>query len=129
VIERSSDRADERAKRSRQRHELDFGSRFLGVVVERRAYAVEAEIADAEFVVLILDRAGPKADDVDRGGLRPKFAFAGVFDLLQRDAPVVRRAFHGGNMVERAEAGDRCAHIAAVEQVRAADRLSFRVKR
>jgi hypothetical protein len=51
---------------------LDFGSRFLGVVVERRSDAVEAEIADAELVVVILDRAGPEADDVDRRALWPK---------------------------------------------------------
>src|SRR5262249_37093342 len=37
--------------------------------------------------------------------------------------------FHGGNMVERAGAGDGGAHVAAVEQVGAADRLPFRMKR
>jgi hypothetical protein len=79
--------------------------------------------------VVIIDRAGPEADDVDGRGLRPKLAFAGVLDLLERDAPVGGRAFHRGNMIERAEAGDRGAHIAAVEQVRAADRLSLGVER
>jgi hypothetical protein len=32
-------------------------------------------------------------------------------------------------MIERAEAGDRGAHVAAVEQVGAADRLSLGVER
>ena len=99
------------------------------MVVKCRSDAIEAEIADAEFVVLIIDRASPEADDIDRGRLRPKLAFACVFDLLERDAPVRRRAFHCGDMVERAEAGDRSAHIAAVEQVGAADRLPLGVER
>jgi hypothetical protein len=99
------------------------------VVVERRLHAVDAAIADAELVVVILDRAGPVADHVDGRALRPKLAFAGVFDLLERDAGVGRRAVQGGNVIERAEAGDRGAHIAAVEQVGAADRLSLGVER
>jgi hypothetical protein len=72
VVELGSDRADERAERRRHRHELDFAPGFLGVVVERRLNAVDAVVADAELVVVILDRAGPEADDVDRRALWPK---------------------------------------------------------
>jgi len=87
------------------------------VVVEGRLDAVEAAIADAEFVVVIFDRAGPEADDVDCRTLRPELAFTAVSDLLQGDARVGGRAVQGGNMVERAEASDRGADIATVEEV------------
>src|SRR5947199_366268 len=70
-----------------------------------------------------------EADAVDRRALRPELAFAAVSALLERDARVGGRAVQGGDMVERAEAGDRGADVAAIEQVRAADRLSLRVER
>ena len=79
--------------------------------------------------MVILDRAGPVADHIDGRGLRPKLAFAGVFDLLERDAGVGRRPVHCGNVIERAEAGDRGADIATVEQVGAPDRLALGVER
>jgi len=82
VIELRPPRADQRPDRGRHRHELDFVSELLGVVVERRLHAVDAAIADAELVVVILDRAGPEADDIDGRALRPELAFAAVSDLL-----------------------------------------------
>src|SRR5262249_284082 len=117
MIELCPPRADERAERRRHRHELDFVPDLLGVVVERGLNAVDAAIADAELGVVIFDRAGPEADDVDRRTLRPELAFTAVSDLLQRDARVGARAVQSGNMVERAEAGDGGADIAAVEEV------------
>src|SRR5262249_56577837 len=86
MLELSSDRVDERAERRRQRQELDFGPAFLGVVVERRLDAVEVEIAEADLVVVIFDRAGPIANDVDGRAFRPKLAFARVFHLVDGDA-------------------------------------------
>jgi hypothetical protein len=129
VVELPTDDADERAERRRHRQELDLASGFLGVVVERRLHAVDVEIAEADLVVVILDRAGPVADHVDGRVLRPKLALAGVLHLFQGNAGVGLRAGQGGNIIERAEAGDRGAHIAAVEQVGAADRLSLGVER
>src|SRR4029077_13395425 len=102
---------------------------LLGVIVERRLDPVDAAIANAELVMVILDRAGPEANDVDRRALRPELAFAAVSDLLQRNARVGGRAVQGRNMIERAEAGDRGADIAAVEEVGAADRLALRMER
>ena len=61
-------------------------------------------------------------------GVRPLVIDA-LQDLLDRDAGIGRRAGQGGNVIERAEAGDRGAHIAAGEEVGAADRLSFRMER
>ena len=129
VIELSPDRANERAEWRCQRQELDFASGLLRVVLERGLDAVDAVFADADFVMVIFDRAGPEADHVDGRAFRPKLAFAGVLDLIDGDAGVRRRAVHGWDVVERAEAGDRGAHIAAGEEVGAADRLSFRMER
>src|SRR5262249_58936625 len=86
VLELPAHDADELAERRRYRHELNFAPGFLGVVVERRLDAVDAGIAEAELVVVILDRAGPGADHVDGRGLRPKLAPAGVFDRVDREA-------------------------------------------
>jgi hypothetical protein len=99
------------------------------VIIERRLHAVDAVIAESNLVMVILDRASPIADDIDDRAFRPEFAFAGVSDLLQRDAGVARRAVHGGNVIKRAEARDRGTHKAAIEEVGAADRLSFRMER
>src|SRR5262249_56642711 len=61
VVELPAHDADERAERRCHRQELDLAPGFLGVIVERRLHAVDVEIAEADLVVVILDRAGPVA--------------------------------------------------------------------
>jgi hypothetical protein len=60
--------------------------------------------------------------------LRTKLAFAGEFVLLHVDAGIGRRAVERGNAVDAGEAGIGGADIAAVEQIRAADRVPFGVQ-
>ena len=127
MIELGSPRADQPADGGADRHQLDFGLGLLGVIVERRLDAVDAVVAQADLVVAVLDRAEPEADHVDGRGVRAEFAAAGVAHLLELDARVGRCAIQRGHVIERGEARDRGADIAAVEQIGAADRLPLGV--
>ena len=125
VVELGADGADQGAEWRGHRHELDFGLGFLGVVVKGRARGIEAVVVETQLVVVIFDRAQPEAHDVDRGGLRTKLALAGDLGLRHVDAGVGLGAVERGNPIDAGEARDRGAHIAAVEQVGAAHRLSL----
>ena len=126
-----ADRRGQRREPQIERRELDLDAAFRFLVGEGLADAVGrgvGGIGEADLVVLVVAVAEPEPDRVDRGRLRAEFAFAGHLGLVHVDAGVVGRAVEPGDVIEAVELRDRGADKAAVENVRAADRLAVGVQ-
>ena len=108
-----------------ERRKLDFEPAFLLAIGEGLAHAVARKIGrvgEADFVVLVVGRAEPEADRIDRFRVGPVFALRRELGLLGIDAGARVRALDAGDAIERIGLRDRRADEAAVENIRAADR-------
>ena len=112
-------------------HHLHFHAAFLllvgeGLVHMRRAGAA---FLQADLVVLVVGRAGPEADRFDGRGIGAIFPLHGDLGLFADNARLLLRAFDAGDAVIGPVMRDRRADIAAVEEIRPAERRTAALHR
>ena len=119
-----ADRGCQGSEAQVERGELDFHPAFLLLVGEGLANAVAGRIGrvgKAEFIVLVVGRADPEPDGVDRRRIGAIFAFCREFGLMRVDPGAELFALSTRNVIQAVVLCHRRADEPAVEQVRTAD--------